>query len=168
MATKNYSTKYRKLKTAYEQKLGKPVADVTWRRVVATLKQYFKFEIEAKNATEIVIFFANFKRKYGNFSGRGEGFQERWKAFKFFYQKDESLTGEEFLLKLSEYLNIDVQNIPRTTRYYWFAKAKLAYNASQTYHSKDLSLVAFVAAKWALNKRSVQMKSASPHLTLTK
>lgn len=41
MATKEYIAKYRQLKQIYERELNKQIADITWYRVVATLKQHF-------------------------------------------------------------------------------------------------------------------------------
>ena len=41
MATKEYIAKYRQLKQIYERELNKQIADITWYRVVATLKQFY-------------------------------------------------------------------------------------------------------------------------------
>ena len=74
MATKEYIAKYRQLKQIYERELNKQIADITWYRVVATLKQHFSFEVQAVDAQKIVEGFAGLKRRYGSFTGRGEGF----------------------------------------------------------------------------------------------
>ena len=151
MATKEYIAKYRQLKQIYERELNKQIADITWYRVVATLKQHFSFEVQAVDAQKIVE----------GFSGRGEGFCERWHAFRHFYEIDTQYQGGEFLKLLAEHLKINLDDVPRSTRYYWFEKAGLSFKALNTYHSKDLALVAFVAAKWAINRRVQPMKSAT-------
>nr|WP_322720932.1 hypothetical protein [Nostoc sp. ChiQUE02]MDZ8234021.1 hypothetical protein [Nostoc sp. ChiQUE02] len=161
MATKEYIAKYRQLKQIYERELNKQIADITWYRVVATLKQHFSFEVQAVDAQKIVEGFAGLKRRYGSFTGRGEGFTERWQAFRHFYEIDAQYQGGEFLKLLADYLKINLDDVPRSTRYYWFEKAGLSFSAENIYHCKDLALVAFIAAKWAINKRSQPMKSAT-------
>lgn len=94
MATKEYIAKYRQLKQIYERELNKQIADITWYRVVATLKQHFSFEVQAVDAQKIVEGFAGLKRRYGSFTGRGEGFTERWQAFRHFYEIDAQYQGE--------------------------------------------------------------------------
>lgn len=169
MATKQYIAKYRQLKQIYEGELNKQIADITWYRVVATLKQHFSFEVQAKDAQKIVKAFAGLKRRYGSFTGRGEEFNERWQAFKHFYELDAHYDGRKFLEILADYLKINLEDVPRSTRYYWFERAGLSLSAKEGHHSKDLALVAFVAAKWAINKRSQSIKSAFPQvLTLVK
>jgi hypothetical protein len=162
VATKAYSIKYRKLKRVYELGLGREVSDTTWARVVSTLKQCFDFKVESKDSQIYVETIANLKRRYGTFSIRSEGFFERWKAFKYFYSMDKDFSGRGFLNSLSNYLDIDIKDVPRSTKYYWFNKAGISYKTDQIYKSKDLSLVAFIACKWAINKRPVTMKSANP------
>ncbi|HYW18395.1 MAG TPA: hypothetical protein VE956_03610 [Nodularia sp. (in: cyanobacteria)] len=161
MATKEYIAKYRQLKQIYERELNKQIADITWYRVVATLKQHFSFEVQAVDAQKIVEGFAGLKRRYGSFTGRGEGFTERWQAFRHFYELDAHYSGRQFLEILANYLKINLDDVPRSTRYYWFEKAGLSFKAENTYHCKDLALVAFVAAKWAINRRTQPMKSAT-------
>ncbi|WP_138505730.1 hypothetical protein [Nostoc sp. PA-18-2419] len=161
MATKQYIAKYHQLKQVYERELGKEIADVTWYRVVATLKQHFNFNVLSSDASKIVETFAGFKRCYGSFTGRGEGFSERWEAFKHFYYMDKLYHGEEFMNLLADYLKINLDDVPRSTPYYWFERAELSFSALDIYHCKDLALVAFVAAKWAINKRSQPRKSAT-------
>ncbi|MFN6568229.1 hypothetical protein [Dendronalium sp. ChiSLP03b] len=161
MATKQYIAKYHQLKQAYERELGKEIADITWYRVVATLKQHFNFNVLSSDASKIVETFASFKRRYGSFTGRGEGFSERWQAFRHFYEIDTLFHGGEFLKLLAEHLKINLDDVPRSTPYYWFERAELSFSTENIYHSKDLALVAFVAAKWAINKRSQPMKSAN-------
>ncbi|QIR41878.1 hypothetical protein HCG51_34935 (plasmid) [Tolypothrix sp. PCC 7910] len=172
MATKQYIAKYHQLKQVYSRELGKEIADITWYRVVATLKQHFNFNVMSSDAQKIVETFAGFKRRYGSFTGRGEGFSERWQAFKHFYEVDTFYHGEEFLKLLAEHLKINLEDVPRSTPYYWFERAELSFRAENVYHSKDLALVAFVAAKWAINKRpqpTQLMKSATIEvLALTK
>lgn len=70
MATKEYISQYRQLKQIYERELNKQIADITWYRVVATLKQHFNFEVQRKDAQNIVSAFAGLKRRYGSFTGR--------------------------------------------------------------------------------------------------
>ncbi len=169
MATKEYIAKYRQLKLLYERELDKQIADITWYRVVATLKQHFSFEVQAVDAQKIVSAFAGLKRRYGSFTGRGEGFNERWQTFRHFYELDTHYDGRQFLEILADYLKINLDDVPRSTRYYWFEKAGLSFKAENIYHSKDLALVAFVAAKWAINRRTQPMKSATISvLTLVK
>ncbi|MBD2598275.1 hypothetical protein H6G74_28700 [Nostoc spongiaeforme FACHB-130] len=161
MATKEYVSKYRHLKQVYERELNKQIADITWYRVVGTLKQHFSFEVQAKDAQNIVSAFAGLKRRYGSFTGRGEGFNPRWQAFRHFYELDTYYEGRQFLEILADYLKINLEDVPRSTRYYWFERAGLSLSAKEQYHSKDLALVAFVAAKWAINRRPQPMKLAS-------
>jgi hypothetical protein len=169
VATKQYIAKYHQLKQVYSRELGKEIADVTWYRVVATLKQHFHFNVLGSDAQKIVETFAGLKRRYGSFTGRGEGFSERWQAFRHFYETDTQYHGEEFLKLLAEHLKINLDDVPRSTPYYWFERAELSFSALDVYHCKDLALVAFVAAKWAINKRSQPMKSATISvLTLAK
>ncbi|MEM7578867.1 MAG: hypothetical protein AAF316_03275 [Cyanobacteria bacterium P01_A01_bin.80] len=162
MPLKSYSIKYRKLKQAYEKEVGKKVSDATWGRVVSTLKQIFGFKIESENAEKLVILIGDLKKRFGTFSGRSENFDERWKAFKHFYDMDKEFSGRGFLNTLTNYLQIELKDVPRSTKYYWFNKACISYQTDQMYKSKDLALVAFIACKWAINKRPVAMKSANP------
>lgn len=163
MPSKSYCLKYRKLKRIYEREIGKEVADITWRRVLSTLRQQLDFKVEASNAEIIVKRIGDFKRRYGTFSGRSEGFDERWKAFKHFYDMDKQFSGRGFLNALTNYLQVDLKDVPRSTKYYWFNKAGISYQNHHMYESKDLALVAFIASKWAINKRSSVMKSADPN-----
>lgn len=160
MASKQYCLKYRKLKRIYEREIGKEISDITWRRVLGTLRQHFDFKVESPNAENLVKLIAGYKRRYGIFSGRGEGFNERWKAFKYFYEMNKQLSGEGFLTSLAKHLKVDLNEVPRSTKYYWFSKANLSYKSTKLYESKDLGLVAFIACKWAINKRPIVMKSA--------
>lgn len=170
MATKRYVTKYRFLKQTYERITAKSISDITWYRLVASLKQYFSLEIESPKAQSIVETYAYLKRKCPAFSFRTSDFNERWQAFKHFYDAQlVQYTGQQFLVALADYLKINLDAVPRSTRYYWFSQATLSYKAEKLYQSKDLALVAFVATQWAINKRSQPMKSADPKvLTLTK
>ncbi|MBD2473072.1 hypothetical protein [Nostoc sp. FACHB-145] len=170
MATKQYLAKYRHLKQTYERITEKDISDITWYRIVASLKQYFSLEIESLQAKNIVETYAGMKRKCPAFSFRTSDFNSRWQAFKHFYDAQlVQYTGQQFLRVLADYLKINLDDVPRSTRYYWFSQAGLSFNALNTYHSKDLALVAFVAAKWAINKRSQPVKSADPKvLTLAK
>ncbi|MHC5823741.1 MAG: hypothetical protein ACYT04_49885 [Nostoc sp.] len=162
MATKKYVAKYRLLKETYEGITGKGISDITWYRTVASLKQYFSLEIESEKAISIVETYAGMKRKCPAFSFRTSDFSERWQAFKHFYDAEEvQYTGQQFLVALADYLKINLDDVPRSTRYYWFSQANLSYNALHSYQSKDLALVAFVAAKWAINRRVQPMKSAT-------
>ncbi|NJN12902.1 MAG: hypothetical protein HC836_37180 [Richelia sp. RM2_1_2] len=163
MPSKSYCLKYRRLKRIYEREIGKEVADITWRRVLSTLKQHFDFKVEALNSENLVKRIGNFKKQYGIFSGRSEGFNERWKAFSHFYEMDKQFSGKDFLIALAKYLQIELKDVPRSTKYYWFTKACLSYKTNGSYESKDLALVAFIACKWAINKRSSVMKSAEPN-----
>lgn len=162
MATKKYLAKYRLLKETYEGITGKGISDITWYRVVASLKQYFSLEIESIHAQSIVETYAGMKRKCPAFSFRTSDFSDRWQAFKHFYDAQfVQYTGQQFLVALADYLKINLDDVPRSTRYYWFSQAALSYNALHSYQSKDLALVAFVASKWAINKRSQPRKSAT-------
>ncbi|MBH8578224.1 hypothetical protein I8752_35835 [Nostocaceae cyanobacterium CENA369] len=126
------------------------------------MKQYFSLEIESPNAQNVVETYAQLKRKCPAFSFRTSDFNERWQAFKHFYDAQfVQYTGQQFLIALAEHLKINLDDVPRSTRYYWFSQAELSFSAQDVYHSKDLALVAFVAAKWAINKRSQTMKSAN-------
>jgi hypothetical protein len=162
VATKKYVAKYRLLKETYEGITGKGISDITWYRTVASLKQYFSLSIESEKAISIVETYAQLKRKCSAFSFRTSDFSERWQAFKHFYDAQEvQYTGQQFLVALADYLKINLDDVPRSTRYYWFSQANLSYNALHSYQSKDLALVAFVAAKWAINRRTQPMKSAT-------
>ncbi|MEA5504975.1 hypothetical protein VB735_18065 [Halotia wernerae UHCC 0503] len=169
MATKKYLAKYRLLRQTYERALGKTISDETWYRVVSFLKQRFNLRVESENAETIVETFAGLKRRYGALSPTREGFEERWQAFKHFYDSEGGYSGIEALSAIAHYLKINLDDVPSSTRYYWFSQAGLSFNALNTYHSKDLALVAFVAAKWAINKRRQSTKSATIDvLTLVK
>lgn len=111
---------------------------------------------------KLVILIGDLKRRFGTFSGKSENFNERWKAFKHFYGMDKEFSGRGFLNTLANYLQIKLKDVPRSTKYYWFNKAGISYQVNQMYKSKDLALVAFIACNWAINKRPVVMKSASP------
>ncbi|MHC5728467.1 MAG: hypothetical protein ACYTXY_31010, partial [Nostoc sp.] len=87
--------------------------------------------------------------------------EERWQAFKHFYSSEGGYSGIEALSALANYLKINLDDVPSSTRYYWFSQVGLSYSAHSTYQSKDLALVAFVAAKWAINRRAQPMKSAT-------
>jgi len=167
VATKQYLSKYRQLKEAYERIIGKSVADVTWYRVVGNLRRYFSFEVEAPGALLIVESFADLKKRYGAFSFNSSDFGERWATFKHFYdQVGIEYTCKQFLALLAEHLRIDLEDVPRSTRYYWFERAGVKYQADEYRHNKDLALVAFVATNWAIAKREATMKSASPEVSL--
>jgi hypothetical protein len=170
VATKQYVAKYRNLKQTYERITEKDISDITWYRTVASLKQYFSLSIESTNAQSVVETYAHLKRKCPAFSFRTSDFTSRWQAFKHFYDAQfVQYTGQQFLAVLADYLKINLGDVPRSTRYYWFSQAGLSFKTENTYHSKDLALVAFVAAKWAINKRLQPLKSAEPKvLTLTK
>jgi hypothetical protein len=162
VATKRYVAKYRFLKQTYERITVKSISDITWYRLVASLKQYFSLSIESANAQSIVETYAQLKRKCPAFSFRTSDFSERWQAFKHFYDSQfVQYTGQQFLVALADYLKINLDAVPRSTRYYWFSQASLSYKAEKSYQSKDLALVAFVATQWAINKRSQPMKSAT-------
>ncbi|MHC5862256.1 hypothetical protein [Nostoc sp.] len=162
MATKKYVAKYRLLKETYEGITGKGISDITWYRTVASLKQYFSLSIESEKAISIVETYAGMKRKCPAFSFRTSDFSERWQAFKHFYDAEEvQYTGQQFLVALADYLKINLDDVPRSTRYYWFSQANLSYKSLQSYQSKDLALVAFIATQWAINKRSQPIKSAT-------
>ncbi len=162
MATKRYLAKYRLLKETYEGITVKGISDITWYRTVASLKQYFSLEIESEKAKSIVEMYAQLKRKCPAFSFRTSDFSERWQAFKHFYDAEEvQYTGQQFLAALADYLKINLDDVPRSTRYYWFSQASLSYKSDKSYQSKDLALVAFIATQWAINKRSQPMKSAT-------
>lgn len=167
MATKQYTAKYRQLKQAYERIIGRDISDITWYRTVSILKQHFKLNVESSSALLIVEAFADLKRKYAAFSFRTSDFEERWSLFKDFYEaKEAKYTCKQFLDLLAQRLGIDLEDVPRSTRYYWFDRAGVQYQADEYRPSKDLALVAFVAAKWAINKRTATMKSASPEVSL--
>ena len=167
MATKEYTTKYRRLKKAYERIMGKEVSDITWYRTASTLKRHFNFNVEALGALLIVEAFADLKKRYAAFSFKTSDFEERWSLFKDFYEaKDTEYTCKQFLDLLADRLQIDLKEVPRSTRYYWFERVGVQYQADEHRHSKDLALVAFVAAKWAINRRTATMKSASPEVSL--
>ncbi|MBW4456490.1 hypothetical protein [uncultured Nostoc sp.] len=161
MTTKVYSAKYRHLKQIYQREMGKEISDITWYRVVAFLKQRFSLDVESASAQKIVETFAGIRRRYGALTPASKGFNERWQVFKHFYELDASYNGKSFLVALADYLKINLDDVPRSTRYYWFEKAGLSFSAENIYHCKDLALVAFIAAKWAINKRSQTMKSAT-------
>jgi hypothetical protein len=168
VASKRYLAKYRLLKGTYEGITGKGISDITWYRVVASLKQYFSLSIESIHAQSIVETYAGMKRKCPAFSFRTSDFSERWQAFKHFYDAQfVQYTGQQFLAALADYLKINLDDVPRSTRYYWFSQADLSYKAEKSYQSKDLALVAFIATQWAINKRSQPMKSASTDKVLT-
>ena len=162
MATKAYSIKYRSLKKAYESIIGKTIADITWGRVVTNLRRNFSLKIEADNAQSIVERYARMKKRCPVFSFKTLCFKERWQAFKHFYDLDVTYSGKDSLTVLADYLGINIDDVPRSTRYYWFSQTGLSYKAENIYGSEDLALVAFVATQWAINKRSQPMKSADP------
>jgi hypothetical protein len=162
MPAKSYSAKYRRLKKVYEKEVGKEVSDSTWSRVVSSLKQQFDFHVESPNSEKLVKVIGDFKRRYRTFSGRSEGFNERWEAFKYFYDMNKDFSGRGFLNALANYLQINLKDVPRSTKYYWFNKADINYKSDQMYKSSDLALVAFIACKWAINKRPETIKTASP------
>lgn len=163
MTTKAYSIKYRSLKRTYEDITKKSIVDVTWSRVLGGLKQYFSLEVEANNAQNIVETYARLRKQCPAFSFRVSNFKERWQAFKHFYESpDINRSGKDSLIALANYLEVSLNRIPRSTRYYWFSQSGLNYKAESIYSSKDLALVAFVATQWAINRRSQPMKSANP------
>ena len=163
MTTKAYSINYRKLKETYERITDKSLKDVTWGRLVTDLRRHFFLNVEASNAQSIVETYARIKKRCPAFSFHKTDFKERWQAFKHFYESaDVSRNGKDSLVALTNYLGVNLDEIPRSTRYYWFNQSGLNYKAGSIYSSKDLALVAFVATQWAINKRSQPMKSASP------
>ena len=163
VTTKAYSTKYRNLKETYERIIGKSLKDVTWGRLVTDLRRYFFLNVEANNAQNIVETYAGIKKRCPAFSFHKTDFKERWQAFKHFYESpDINRSGKDSLIALAIYLEVNLDKIPRSTRYYWFNQSGLNYKADSIYSSKDLALVAFVATQWAINKRLQPMKSANP------
>lgn len=162
MTTKAYSIKYRNLKKTYETITGKTIADVTWGRIVTRMRRLFQLEIEADNAQSIVEKYATLKKRCPVLFSKSFHFDERWKAFKYFYENGVTYSGKDSLTALGNYLKIEIEKVPLSTRYYWFKQVKLSYKAEKIYSSEDLALVAFVATQWAINKRSPVMKSANP------
>lgn len=162
MTTKAYSIKYRHLKKTYESITKKNIVDITWGRIVTDLRRYFSLSIEADNAQSIVETYAGIKKRCPVFSFRTSSFKERWQAFKHFYDLGISYSGKDFLIVFTNYLEVNLDNVPRSTRYYWFSQAGLSYKAESIYSSEDLALVAFVATQWVINKRPQPMKSANP------
>ncbi|AUT04692.1 hypothetical protein CLI64_30095 (plasmid) [Nostoc sp. CENA543] len=117
MATKRYVTKYRFLKETYERITAKSISDITWYRLVASLKQYFSLEIESPNAQSIVETYAYLKRKCPAFSFRTSDFNERWQAFKHFYDAQlVRYTGQQFLVALADYLTLFCHSRQRKSR----------------------------------------------------
>ena len=150
------------LKRIYESEIGKEVSDITWRRVTSILKREFDFKVEGSNAASLVVMIGEFRRKCGTFNLKSEDHKERWEAFKHFHEMNKEFSGKGFLNALANYLKIELKDVPRSTKYYWFNKAGISYQSNQMYGNKDLALVAFIACKWAINKRPVVMKSANP------
>ena len=162
MTTKAYSNKYRKLKEIYERITEKSLKDVTWGRLVTDLRRNFALNVEASDAQSVVETYARIKKRCPAFSFHKTHFKERWQAFKHFYGSGATYTGQNFLTILASYLQINLSDVPRSTRYYWFSQAGLSYAADDIYRANELALVAFVATQWAINKRSQPMKSANP------
>jgi len=164
VTTKAYSAKYRKLKEIYENITQKKIADVTWGRKLTDLRKHFGLEhIEASNAQKIVEAYAGMKKQCPTFSFTASNFKERFAAFNYFRDSKATYTGQEALVVITNYLKVSLDSVPRSTRYYWFTQAGISYQANRKYSSSDdLPLIAFIAAEWAINKRSPVMKSANP------
>ncbi len=142
------------MKALYEDTYGKQISDRTWYRVVAGLKEYFNYQTEAKSAERIVKLFAGLRHKCPSFNFQKSDFSERYKAFEHFYRMgDTKCYPGQFLHELAQYLQINLEEVPRSTKHYWFKRAGLKYSSKELYSIKNLSLVAFVAAQWAINRK---------------
>ncbi len=149
MATKN-----QKMKKIYEQAYGSVIGDATWYRITAGLREHFNYDAGNKNAEIIVRRVAGIKRQCKAFSFRRTDFQERYKYFQHFYgMKGLECYVEQFLEELAQVLKIQIKDVPRSTKHYWFSQAGLNYSSEKLYKMEDLALVAFVAAQWAINRR---------------
>lgn len=156
---------YQGLKTAYEVEFGKPISDRTWRRRLSEIKQYTNgFSVFNKDASQTVRYYASIKRRYSNVLGKGREHSKRMEAFNYFYSMDDKLvfTGEQFIEMLSKFMKVDSKTIPPSNFYYWFSKGNLQFNLKQTYGVKELSMVAYVASLWAINKHNQTVKTANP------
>lgn len=151
MASKNYLRKYRKLRSIYEQTLGKKVSDITWYRLVASMKRHLGFAVENPSSVRIVRSVAQFKLRYKRFSFTHEDFQECWEVFKKYRNSNQTFTCGSFLHDLTK--TLEIKEIPRSTKYHWFSRCGLSYSANRRFNNNDFALVALGAAKWALNKR---------------
>jgi len=164
VTTKAYSAKYRKLKNIYQSITQKEIADVTWSRELTKLRKHFGLEhIEASNAQRIVETYAGLKKRCPTFSFTASNFEERFAAFSYFRELKTVYTGQEALIAITNYLKVSLDDVPRSTKYYWFSQSGTSYRADRKYSSADdLPLIAFIATEWAINKRSQPMKSANP------
>ncbi len=162
---KHYTQALRRLKTVYQDEFGKPISDRTWRRRVSEIKQYTSgFSVFNKDASQTVRYYASIKRRYSNVLGKGKEHSKRMEAFNYFYSMDKSLklTGEQFIEMLSKFMKVDSKTIPPSNLYYWFSKGNLQFNLKQTYEIKELSIVAYIASLWAINKHNQTAKNADP------
>jgi len=164
VTTKAYSAKYRTLKNIYQSITQKEIADVTWSRELTKLRKHFGLEhIEASNAQRIVETYAGLKKRCPTFSFTASNFEERFAAFSYFRELKTVYTGQEALIAITNYLKVSLDDVPRSTKYYWFSQSGTSYRADRKYGSADdLPLIAFIATEWAINKRSQPMKSANP------
>ncbi|NJO63582.1 MAG: hypothetical protein HC836_36945 [Richelia sp. RM2_1_2] len=156
---------HRRLKAAYEDTFGKPISDRTWRRRLSEIKQFSDgFSVFRKDASQIVRQYAEIKRRYSNVLGKGKEHSKRMEAFNYFYSMDKSLelTGEQFINMLSKFMRVDSNMIPPSNFYYWFSKSDLQFNLKQYYKVRELSIVAYVASLWAINKHNQTVKNADP------
>ena len=160
MASKNYLRKYRKLRSLYEQTLGKKISDITWYRLVSSMKRHLGFVVENPSSEAIVKSVAQFKSRYKRFSFTSEDFQECWEVFNKYRNSNQTFTCDSFLYDLAK--TLEITEIPRSTKYHWFSRCGLSYSANRKFSNDDFALVALGAAKWALNKRIVSSKINIP------
>lgn len=127
------------------------------------MRQYLKgFTPFNKDASQAVRHYASIKRKYGSLLGKGTEHSRRMLAFNHFHSmnKTQTLTGLQFLTEFSKFMKVDLKAIPPANFYYWFSRADLQFNLKQSYKIEDLSIVAYIAALWAINKHNQAIKTA--------
>ena len=160
MASNNYLRKYSKLRSLYEQTLGKKISDITWYRLVASMKRHLGFAVENPSSDAIVKSVAQFKSRYKRFSFTSEDFQECWEVFNKYRNSNQTFTCDSFLHDLTK--TLEIKEMPRSTKYHWFSRCGLSYSANKKFNNDDFALVALGAAKWAFNKRIIGSKINTP------
>ncbi|MGF1673128.1 MAG: hypothetical protein ACFCUV_05485 [Rivularia sp. (in: cyanobacteria)] len=92
MVNNNYLRKYSQLRSLYEQTLGKKISDITWYRLVASMKRHLGFAVENPSSDVIVKSVAQFKSRYKRFSFTNEDFQECWEVFHKYRNSNQTFT----------------------------------------------------------------------------
>ena len=166
--SKQYKKQYRFLKEWYEKELGRKVCDKTFSNFLRNYRKMIKLEskkssiysvltddIMSRDITKDLKVYLDYKLKLGHPCTNLTAQRLSLEAFDEF-EKSENMTFEQFVKKLSEFLDFDFSQIHRGNFNNWFSAVNQPYpfNEPEKILSKDdLKFIAYRAAKWFYSKQ---------------